>query len=114
LWYLLSSGSAAISNVINLCKAKGSTYNLTEEKEFCGNLDSHLDSHNSEYLKGSLFNPLVKNKIPSKPGGVVVKHSGLWTRRREFESLPGYFSTNSDEAKLQVALSLQLFLWLKK
>jgi hypothetical protein len=61
LWYLLSSGSAAISNVINLCKAKGSTYNLTEEKEFCGN----LDSHNSEYLKGSLFNPLVKNKIPS-------------------------------------------------
>ena len=27
-----------------------------------------------------------------KPGGVVVKHSGLWTRRREFESLPGYFA----------------------
>jgi hypothetical protein len=26
-----------------------------------------------------------------QPGGVVVKHSGLWTRRREFESLPGYF-----------------------
>ena len=25
-----------------------------------------------------------------KPGGVVVKHSGLWTRRQEFESLPGY------------------------
>jgi hypothetical protein len=25
-----------------------------------------------------------------QPGGVVVKHSGLWTRRREFESLPGY------------------------
>ena len=35
---------------------------------------------------------------PEKPGGgkdafpptVVDKHSGLWTRRREFESLPGY------------------------
>ena len=25
-----------------------------------------------------------------KPGGVVVKHCGLWTRRREFESPPGY------------------------
>ena len=25
-----------------------------------------------------------------KPGGAVVKHSGLWTHRREFESLPGY------------------------
>ena len=28
----------------------------------------------------------------AQPGGVVVKHSGLWTRRREFESLPGYLS----------------------
>jgi hypothetical protein len=27
-----------------------------------------------------------------KPGGVAVKHSGLWTRRREFESLPGYIN----------------------
>jgi hypothetical protein len=35
---------------------------------------------------------------PEKPGGgkmifppiVVDKHGGLWTRRREFESLPGY------------------------
>src|SRR4030067_2002947 len=27
----------------------------------------------------------------AQPGGVVVKHSGLWTRRRESESLPGYF-----------------------
>jgi hypothetical protein len=26
-----------------------------------------------------------------KPGGVVVKHRGLWSLRREFESLPGYF-----------------------
>jgi hypothetical protein len=26
----------------------------------------------------------------AQPGGVVVKHSGLWTRRQEFESLPGY------------------------
>jgi hypothetical protein len=26
-----------------------------------------------------------------QPGGVVVKHSGLWTHRREFESPPGYF-----------------------
>ena len=25
-----------------------------------------------------------------KPGGVVVKHWGLWSPRREFESLPGY------------------------
>ncbi len=25
-----------------------------------------------------------------QPGGVVDKNSGLWTRRREFESLPGY------------------------
>jgi hypothetical protein len=30
----------------------------------------------------------VKNL--QQPGGVVVKHSGLWTRRQEFESLPGY------------------------
>jgi hypothetical protein len=27
-----------------------------------------------------------------KPGGVAVKHIGLWTRRREFESLPGYIN----------------------
>jgi hypothetical protein len=25
-----------------------------------------------------------------QPVGVVVKHIGLWTRRREFESLTGY------------------------
>jgi hypothetical protein len=25
-----------------------------------------------------------------KPGGVAVKHRGLWSPRREFESLPGY------------------------
>ncbi len=30
----------------------------------------------------------------AQPGGVVVKHSGLWTRRREFESLPGYFRSD--------------------
>ncbi len=29
-----------------------------------------------------------------QPGGVVVKHSGLWTHRREFESLPGYHIKN--------------------
>jgi hypothetical protein len=27
----------------------------------------------------------------SEPGGVVVKHRGLWSPRREFESLPGYY-----------------------
>jgi hypothetical protein len=31
-----------------------------------------------------------------KPGGVAVKHSGLWTRRREFESLPGYHPLECD------------------
>ena len=31
----------------------------------------------------------------AQPGGVVVKHSGLWTRRREFESLPGYYCTEN-------------------
>jgi hypothetical protein len=30
-------------------------------------------------------------RIYLKPGGVVVKHRGLWSPRREFESLPGYF-----------------------
>ena len=28
--------------------------------------------------------------IEREPGGVVVKHRGLWSLRREFESLPGY------------------------
>ena len=28
-----------------------------------------------------------------KPGGVVAKHWGLWSPRREFESLPGYFES---------------------
>ncbi len=44
--------------------------------------------------KKSFHTPLIINNAPAqtkrKPGGVVVKHSGLWTRRREFESLPGY------------------------
>jgi hypothetical protein len=38
---------------------------------------------------------LARNKRSIKkkklqPVGVVVKHAGLWTRRREFESLTGY------------------------
>jgi hypothetical protein len=28
-----------------------------------------------------------------EPGGVAVKHRGLWSPRREFESLPGYYET---------------------
>ena len=31
------------------------------------------------------------NLLVLKPGGVVVKHRGLWSPRREFESLPGYY-----------------------
>ena len=26
-----------------------------------------------------------------EPGGVAAKHRGLWSPRREFESLPGYY-----------------------
>jgi hypothetical protein len=29
-----------------------------------------------------------------KPGSVADKHGGLWTRRREFESPPGYQTFN--------------------
>src|SRR3972149_11927181 len=42
-------------------------------------------------IKSTLFKNSSSAQLV-KPGGVVVKHSGLWTRRREFESLPGYLS----------------------
>jgi hypothetical protein len=40
--------------------------------------------------------------VHREPGGVVAKHRGLWSPRREFESLPGYIATN------QVFLNLWL------
>ena len=30
----------------------------------------------------------------AEPGGVAVKHRGLWSPRREFESLPGYIKSS--------------------
>ena len=42
-------------------------------------------------LKGKVLMKTEHYQVSSmQPGGVVAKHSGLWTRRREFESLPGY------------------------
>src|SRR3972149_11372271 len=39
--------------------------------------------------------------IDQEPGGVAAKHRGLWSPRREFESLPGY-STSVTNAIAQI------------
>ena len=48
----------------------------------------------ADYLEGFdikvNIEDLEKIEIMKKPGGVAAKHGGLWTRWREFESLPGY------------------------
>ena len=53
--------------------------------------------------------------VHTKPGGVVAKHSGLWTRRREFESLPGYhfpILKNTVCARAICRITTLLVIWL--
>ena len=51
------------------------------------NAKRNEDSETLRLLHGTALNFSPE----SKPGGVVAKHRGLWSPRREFESLPGYF-----------------------